>query len=42
METPDKLSSVARELVCRGYDAESIGKVLGGNRLRLFRRVWIE
>ena len=42
METPDKLSSVARELASRGYDAESIGKVLGGNWLRLFQRVWGE
>ena len=42
METPDKLSSVARELASRGYDAESIVKVLGGNWLRLFQRVWGE
>ena len=42
METPDKLSSVARELASRGYDGESIAKVLGGNWLRLFRRVWGE
>ena len=42
METPDKLSSVARELAARGYDAESIAKVLGGNWLRLFQRVWGE
>ena len=42
METPDKLSGVAHELVSRGYDADSICKVLGGNWLRLFQRVWGE
>ena len=42
METPDKLSSVARGLASRDYDSESITKVLGGNWLRLFQRVWRE
>ena len=40
METPDKLSSVATELVRRGYPSEDITKILGGNWLRLFREVW--
>ena len=42
METPDKLSNVARQLQDRGYRKEDIAKVLGGNWLRLFREVWGE
>ena len=42
METPDKLSSVSRELQNRGYSDEDVAKVLGGNWLRLFRQVWGE
>ena len=42
METPDKLSNVAGELLNRGYRHEDITKILGGNWLRLFRRVWGE
>ena len=40
METPDTLSEVARVLAERGYRADEIAKVLGGNWLRLFERVW--
>ena len=40
METPDKLSSVARELADRGYGEADLKKVLGGTWLRLFRQVW--
>jgi membrane dipeptidase len=40
METPDKLSNVAGELLKRGYRAEDVTKVLGGNWLRLFDEVW--
>ncbi len=40
METPDKLSSVASELVGRGYSDADLRKVLGENWLRLFRQVW--
>lgn len=40
METPDKLSNLARELGRRGYNQEDIGKILGGNWLKLFREVW--
>lgn len=40
IETPDRLSNVADELIRRGYGNEDISKVLGGNWIRLFRRVW--
>ena len=40
METPDSLSNVAEELISRGYNAQDVSKVLGGNWLRLFRQVW--
>ena len=40
METPDTLSSVSGELLGRGYRAEDVGKILGGNWLRLFEQVW--
>ncbi len=40
METPDSLSNVASELLNRGYSAQDVSKVLGGNWLRLFRQVW--
>ena len=42
METPDKLSNVSSELLLRGYAEEDVRKVLGGNWLRLLRRVWRE
>ena len=42
METPDKLSNVARVLLRRGYRPEDVVKILGGNWLRLFREVWGE
>ena len=42
METPDKFSSIATELLARGYKDDDVSKVLGGNWLRLFQRVWRE
>jgi len=40
IETPDKLSNVASELMRRGYAAEDTSKILGGNWVRLFTEVW--
>ena len=40
METPDKLSNVALELLERGYSETDAAKILGGNWLRLFEQVW--
>lgn len=40
METPDKLSSVAKELSDRGYREKDLKKILGGNWIRLFEQVW--
>ncbi len=40
METPDKFSHIAVELCKRGYSDEDTGKILGGNWLRLFQKVW--
>lgn len=39
-ENPSKLSSVATELVNRGYPTEDVGKILGGNWMRLLGSVW--
>jgi microsomal dipeptidase-like Zn-dependent dipeptidase len=35
-----ELPNVTAELVRRGYDREPIFKILGGNYLRVFERVW--
>ena len=40
METPAEFPNLAEALAARGYGAEDIGKLLGGNWLRLFERVW--
>ena len=42
IETPDKLSTVAQELLDRGYKDADVSKILGGNWLRLFQEVWGE
>ena len=40
LETPDKMSNIATELLGRGFSDEDVSKILGGNWLRLLRRVW--
>ena len=40
METPDRFSNIALELLNRGYTEGDIRKVLGGNWVRLLREVW--
>lgn len=40
METPDKLINVRKELSKRGYSADDLAKIMGGNWLRLFKQVW--
>ena len=42
METPDRFSNIALELLNRGYGEEDIRKVLGGNWVRLLREVWAD
>ena len=42
METPDKFFNIALALSARGYGAQDVRKVLGGNWLRLFKQVWGE
>lgn len=40
LETPDKMPDIADALVGRGFAADEITKILGGNWLRLFTQVW--
>ena len=40
IETPAELPNLAQALADRGYRADEIGKLLGGNWLRLFEQVW--
>ena len=42
METPDKFPNIAKALLNRGYKAEDVSKILGGNWLKLFKQVWRE
>ena len=42
LETPDKMSNIATELLGRGFSDEDVSKILGGNWLRLLRQVWRE
>ena len=39
-ETPDQMPNLASELSKRGYAAEDVSKLLGGNWMRLFGQVW--
>ena len=40
METPGKLPNLATTLLRRGHSEDGIGKILGGNWLRLLQDVW--
>jgi membrane dipeptidase len=40
LEKVEDVKNVARGLVARGYSDEDILKILGGNSLGLFRKVW--
>lgn len=40
IETPDKLRNLVQPLLARGYSAEDIAKILGGNWLRVFGELW--
>ena len=40
LETPDEMPNLSAALLRRGYGADDVAKVLGGNWLRLFREVW--
>ena len=40
LQTPDDLPRLASALSDRGYGAEDVAKLMGGNWLRLFREVW--
>lgn len=42
MGTPCELPNLTARLVERGYKAEDVGKIMGGNWLRVFRAVWGE
>ena len=40
MESPEKFSNIASELLKRGYREADVVKIIGGNWLRLFQEVW--
>ncbi|PIW28242.1 MAG: peptidase M19 [Rhodospirillales bacterium CG15_BIG_FIL_POST_REV_8_21_14_020_66_15] len=40
IETPATLHNLTARLLARGYTAEDVRKVMGGNWLRVFRQVW--
>ena len=40
LETPDEMPNLAGALLKRGYEADDIAKILGGNWLRLLNEVW--
>ena len=40
LETPDEMPNLATALLARGYGADDITKILGGNWLRIFGEVW--
>ena len=40
LETPDEMPNLATALLQRGYGADDIAKILGGNWLRVLQEVW--
>jgi len=42
METPDKIGNITVRLGERGYRADDIRKIMGGNWMRIYREVWGE
>lgn len=40
LQSPDEMPNLAGALLGRGYSAGDVKKILGGNWLRLFRKVW--
>jgi membrane dipeptidase len=40
LESPDKMRNISNELQKRGYKNEDIVKIMGGNWLKLFEKVW--
>jgi len=40
MQTVDQFPSIPKGLVARGYSDQEIEKILGGNFLRVFKKVW--
>ena len=42
METPRELPNLTARLLARGYTPEDVRKLIGGNWLRVFRKVWGE
>ena len=40
LETPDEMPNISAALLRRGYGADDVAKILGGNWLRLLREVW--
>lgn len=40
IEVPSKLPALTEGLLARGFSTEDVGKVLGGNLLRVFGKVW--
>ena len=41
LETPVQIPNVTRELKKRGYPADAIAAIMGGNWIDLYRRVWL-
>jgi len=40
LENPSEFTNIARWMVANGFSDAEVGKVMGGNALKLLRRVW--